>query len=169
MLSLPPSVKIYVGAQPVDMRKSFDGLANTVRHVLKQDPMSGHLFCFFNRRGHLAKMIFWDRSGYCLMSKRLERGTFRLPFEVPKDATEVELEAAELVLLLEGIDLQGSSRRPRWERHKAPELTSAPRQRAKTGKKRPPALTSTPLRPPGGEPVSSEETGTVLPFRSPQS
>lgn len=66
MLTLPPSVRIYVAAQPVDIRKAMDGLSGAVREILRQNPMSGHLFAFRNRRGDRMKILYWDRSGYCL-------------------------------------------------------------------------------------------------------
>lgn len=115
MLSLPPTVRIFLATQPADMRRGFDGLAATVRDVLRGDPLSGHLFVFRNRRGDRCKIIYWDRSGFVLWYKRLERGTFRFP---AANATHVEVEAAELALLLEGIDLAGATRRPRvaWAR-----------------------------------------------------
>lgn len=112
MLSLPPSVRIFVAARATDMRKSFDGLANETRAVIDHDPLSGHLFVFFNRRRTHVKMLYWDRTGYCLLAKRLERGTFWLPPAGTRGV--IELEAAELGLILEGIDLSGARRRPRW-------------------------------------------------------
>ena len=114
MLSLPPSVRVYVACEPVDMRKSFDALALLVEHVLKQDPLSGHLFVFVGKRRHLVRVLFWDRSGYAMFSKRLERGRFKLPERPPAGET-VSIEAADLVLMLEGIDLTGAPPRPRWE------------------------------------------------------
>lgn len=119
MLTLPPSVRVYVAVAPVDIRKAFDGLSAAVREVLRENPLSGHLFVFRNRRGDRLKILFWDRSGYCLFYKRLERGTFRLPAEVDESASHLEMEAAELSLMLEGIDLKGSRRRPRWDPHAA--------------------------------------------------
>lgn len=113
MLSLPPSVRIFVALEPLDMRKSFDGLANATRHVLDQDPLSGHLYVFFNRARTMAKSLYWDRSGYCLIAKRLEKGRFKLP-DVDGSG-KVEMEASELALILEGIDLAGAKRRRRWE------------------------------------------------------
>lgn len=110
MLSLPPTVRIYLATRPADMRRGFDGLSAMVRDTLKQDPLSGHLFVFRNRRGDRCKILFWDRSGFVLWYKRLERGTFRFP---NADAGYVEVEAAELSLLLEGIDLAGARQRPR--------------------------------------------------------
>jgi len=114
MLTLPPSVRVYVATAPCDMRKQFDGIANLVRDALGQDPRSGHLFVVFNRRGDHARILFWDRSGFCLVSKRLERGHFRLPWEQPAQGPHIEMEAAELALILEGIDLRGARRRARW-------------------------------------------------------
>ena len=73
MLTLPPSVRIYLATQPTDARKSFDGLAALVESEFELSPMSGHLFVFLNRRGHLAHMLFWDRSGFCIQ-KRTARG-----------------------------------------------------------------------------------------------
>jgi transposase len=70
MLTLPPSVKIYVSAQPVDARKSFDGLSALVEAEFGLEPLSGHLFVFLNRRGHVAQMIFWDRSGFCIVKNQ---------------------------------------------------------------------------------------------------
>lgn len=112
MLTWPGTVRVYVAAAPVDMRKSFDGLAGATREVVRRDPMSGHLFAFVNRRGDLVKVLFWDRSGFCLVCKRLERGRFHWPRA--GDAASVEMEAADIGLILEGIDLAGARRRPRW-------------------------------------------------------
>lgn len=112
MLSLPPSVRIFVATVATDMRKSFDGLAGEVQRLLAEDPLSGHLFVFFNRRRTMVKVLYWDRNGFCLIAKRLERNRFRLP-EAGASGV-VEMEAAELALILEGIDLRGARRRARW-------------------------------------------------------
>jgi transposase len=114
MLTFPPAVRIYVSTKPTDMHKSFDGLASLVSGTVGLEPMSGHLFVFFGRRSDLVKVLYWDRSGYCLWSKRLERGRFRMPAVVPGPDGCVQMEAAELGLILEGIDLAGSRRRKRW-------------------------------------------------------
>jgi len=111
MLSWPPSVRVYLAAQPADMRRSFDGLAAMTAEVLGQDPLSGHLFVFRNKRGDRVKILYWDRSGYCLWYKRLEAGVFRFPAAA---GGSVEIEAADLALLLEGIDLAGAARRRRF-------------------------------------------------------
>jgi transposase len=104
---------VFVATAPCDLRKQFDGIAVLVEQGLHHDPRSGHLFVVFNRRGDQVRILFWDRQGYCLFAKRLERGRFRLPWEQPAEAA-VEMEAAELALILEGIDLRGAKRRARW-------------------------------------------------------
>ena len=114
MLSLPPTVRVFVATAPCDLRKQFDGIAVLVEQGLHHDPRSGHLFVVFNRRGDQVRILFWDRKGYCLFAKRLERGRFRLPWEAPAAGAAVEMEAAELALILEGIDLRGAKRRARW-------------------------------------------------------
>ncbi len=116
MLTLPPSVKIYVAAEPVDARKSFDGLAGLVQSEFGLEPLSGHLFAFLNRRGHIAQLLFWDRNGFFLIKKRLESGTFRLARKPEGGAVHVELDSAELGLMLEGIELEGAKRRKRYRR-----------------------------------------------------
>jgi transposase len=117
MLTLPPSVRIFAAVEPVDARKSFDGLAAVVRDSLGGDPMTGHLFFFINRRGDMAQILFWDRTGFVVMRKRLEAGTFRLVRSAEGNKSHVEIDAAELGLMLEGIDLGTVKRRKRfkWE------------------------------------------------------
>jgi transposase len=114
MLMLPPSVKIYLAVEPVDMRKGVDALANVVRNALREEPMSGHLFVFHGRQGHMLRILFWDRTGWALYAKRLERGKFHLPVDVSADTQRAEMESAELALMLEGIDLAGARRHRRW-------------------------------------------------------
>ena len=113
MLTLPPSVRVFMCLSPADMRRSFDGLAAMVREIVRQDPLSGHLFVFFNRRRDRVKVLFWDRSGLALYYKRLEAGVFTLP--VSSDPS-VEVTSAELSLILEGIDLTRAHRRKRYSR-----------------------------------------------------
>ena len=115
MLMLPPSVRIYLATQPADMRCAFDGLMARVQYILEADPFSGHLFVFHNKRRDRVKILFWDRSGFCLWYKRLEKGTFKFP---EGHGESLQVEAAELALLLEGIDLRGARRRPRWRPRK---------------------------------------------------
>jgi transposase len=114
VLTLPPSVKIFAAVEPVDARKSFDGLSAVVRDYLGGDPMTGHLFVFINRRGDVAQILFWDRTGFVVMRKRLEAGTFRLVRGKDGTAKQVEIDAGELSLMLEGIDLGKASRRKRF-------------------------------------------------------
>ena len=114
MISLPPSVRIYLCAQPIDGRKGIDSLSALVRSTLHLDPLSGHLFLFVAARGKCARILFFDHNGFVLYTKRLESGRFHVPNEIPEGATHVTLEAADMMLLLEGIDLQGAKRRPRW-------------------------------------------------------
>ena len=111
MLSLPPSVRVFLAAAAVDGRLGIDGLAALVRDAFGLDPLSGHLFVFRNRRGDRARILYWDRSGFWLLQKRLERGVFRFP---SSDESRVEVEAVDLALLLEGIELAGARRRPRF-------------------------------------------------------
>lgn len=112
MLSLPASVRIYLFAAPTDMRKGFDGLVALVK-AEGLDAFSGHLFVFVSRRGDRAKVLTWERGGFVLWYKRLERGRFRRP-QIAADATQVRLEGDQLLLLLEGIDLTKVSRPVRW-------------------------------------------------------
>ncbi len=109
---LPPSVRIFVCLTPADMRRSLDGLAAMTREVIREDPLSGHLFAYFNRRRDRVKILFWDRSGLCLWYKRLEKGRFRLSAFEQSKSHRAEIEAAELALILEGIDLANAKRRP---------------------------------------------------------
>jgi len=111
MLSLPPAVRIFVATAPTNLHLSFDRLAALARDVLEQDPLSGHLFAFFNRSADRVKILYWDRSGFCLWYKRLERGVFHLP---RAGARVLELETAELTLLLDGIELSTARHRPRY-------------------------------------------------------
>jgi transposase len=95
----PRRILAYRG--PVDMRKSFDGLIGLVQATLHEDALSGSLFVFFNRRANLVKLVYWDRTGFCLFAKRLERGRFALPGE----ALTQELSVRAFELILDGIVL----------------------------------------------------------------
>ena len=112
MLSLSPAVRIHLAALPTDMRKGFDGLLGLVV-AARADPYSGHLFVFLSRRHDQAKILLWDRGGFVLYCKRLERGRFRMP-DLTAGVTGVELEGPQLVMLLEGIDLKTVRAPPRW-------------------------------------------------------
>lgn len=115
MLSLPPSVRLFLATHPVDGRKGVDSLMVIVRDVFGQDPLSGHLFIFFSMRRDRVRIVYWDRNGFASWSKRLERGRFKPTFVEDKAISANHIEAAELALILEGIDLAGARRRPRWQ------------------------------------------------------
>jgi transposase len=109
MLSFPPTVQVHVANEAVDMRKSYDGLSGCVEQILGADPLSGHLFVFFNRKRTQVKILVWDRSGYCIYGKRLELGRFSVPARGAFDY-------ARLLLVLEGIDLTGARQRKRFNK-----------------------------------------------------
>lgn len=111
MLTLPGAVRIFVCLAPVDMRRSFDGLSALAEQAVGTSPLSGHLFVFGSRRGDRVKILYWDRDGLALWYKRLEAGTFRFP---RGEGASRELSAADLMLLLEGIDVAGVRRRKRF-------------------------------------------------------
>lgn len=113
MLSLPPSVRVYLAAQPVDLRRGHDGLVALVRDTWKLRPFDGHLFVFVGRRIDRVKVLFWDRNGFVVYYKRLSSGRFQLP-QIPADASRVELDAKLLAMLLDGIDLKRVARAPAW-------------------------------------------------------
>lgn len=127
MLSLPPSVRLFVATQPVDGRKGADSLMALVRDVLRQDPLSGHLFVFFSKRCDRVRLVYWDRNGFAMWTKRLEKGRFRPTFSADGKLAASAMEAAELALIIEGIDLAGARRRPRWEPRKTTPARSTPR------------------------------------------
>jgi len=114
MLTLPPSVRIYLAPGVTDLRRGVDGLMALTRDRLGLDPLTGHLFLFRNRRGDRLKILVWDRSGFWVLYKRLERGTFTWPAE--ESATPFEMRASELALLLSGVDVSATRRRRWYER-----------------------------------------------------
>ena len=116
MLSLPSSVRIFLCAAPADMRRSFDGLARMVEEFVGGDPLSGHWYVFRNRRGDRLKILCWERHGYMIWYKRLEEGTFRFPEQAGRS---VCVSAAELAMILEGMEWQGVRKRRRYERQVA--------------------------------------------------
>ena len=112
MLTLGAGAKVFLVAGTTDMRKSFDTLAAVVREVIQDDPLSGHLFVFCNRRRDRLKVLVWEESGFWLMAKRLEKGTFAWP---ESSGVRVEYSTAELAALLAGLELSGH-RRKRYRR-----------------------------------------------------
>lgn len=119
MFLLSPKTKVFLARQVTDMRKSFRGLLALTEAVLRQDPVSGHLFVFVNRRRDLLKILHWDGSGYWIWYRRLERGTFQLPTTANEEQASLELTPAQLSLILEGIDLTSVRQRLRY-RHPSP-------------------------------------------------
>lgn len=115
MILLPRAVRVYFATAPVNLRKSFDGLSNEVREVLKRDPLSGHVFVFLNRRKTQAKLLLWTRGGFTILHKRLERGQFTFPAQVHSGAACVAIDVHELSMLLEGIDVSRARTSRRWE------------------------------------------------------
>lgn len=113
MLSLPAQVRVFLCTRPTDMRKSFDGLHGLVLEVLRQDPQSGDLFVFLNRRRDRLKILLWEGDGLAIWYKRLEVGTFALP---DASGDSLTLTSAQLALLLGGIDLNQTRPRKRYRR-----------------------------------------------------
>ncbi|HLL88622.1 MAG TPA: IS66 family insertion sequence element accessory protein TnpB [Tepidisphaeraceae bacterium] len=125
MLSLPPSVRVFLATQPVDGRKGPDSLMTIVRDVFGEDPLGGHLFVFFSKRCDRVRIVYWDRNGFAMWTKRLEAGRFRPSFSSDGRLAPVRIEAAELALIIEGIDLAGARRRPRWQPRRPAEIVRA--------------------------------------------
>ena len=109
MLGLPPSVRIYFATELTDMRKGIDGLAMLVQGVLRQDPFSGHLFVFRGRKANLIKIVFWDGTGLCLFTKRLEQSVFLWPSNVEPGGT-LRLSSVQLSNLIDGVDWRAPER-----------------------------------------------------------
>ncbi len=116
MIHLPASVRVYLCLTPCDMRKSFDALAALVRDHLELDAFAGHLFVFTSRRRDRVRILYWDRDGFAIWSKRLEEGTYAVPFGAPAGERRREITAQELGALLSGIDLGQATRRRRYRR-----------------------------------------------------
>jgi transposase len=113
MLSLPPSCRYFMYRHQADMRKGFDGLSGLVRDGLQQDPLSGDVFIFFNKRRNQVKLLLWERDGFSIYHKRLEQGTYELP-SLTVSSSSVELRSDELMLILQGISLTSVRRRKRF-------------------------------------------------------
>lgn len=114
MLTVLHMTRIYFCTRATDMRNGADGLSGLVRSCMGQDPLTGNLFVFRNRRGNKLKMLYWDRTGYAIWSKHLQQGTFRLPITGIANSS-VEIDATTLTMILEGIDLQTVRRFKRFE------------------------------------------------------
>lgn len=109
------ATRIWLAAEATDMRCGFDRLAERVKVVIGEDPLSGHLFVFRSRRGDRLKILVWERDGFVLWYKRLEAGVFKLP-RMSEGARSIELRASELAMILDGIDVSKLKRVPRYER-----------------------------------------------------
>lgn len=116
MIHLPASVRVYLCLTACDMRKSFDGLHALVREHLELDAFAGHLFVFASRRKDRVKILYWEREGFAIWSKRLEEGTYAVPLGDSAAERRREITAAELGALLSGIDLSTATRRKRYRR-----------------------------------------------------
>ncbi len=115
MLSITPTVNVFLAIDPVDMRKGFHGLTSLTESILRENPLSGHWFVFINRRRDRVKILTWDGSGFCIYYKRLERGTFELPRLDRPDQQSIELSGSQLSLILDGIELSSVKQRPRFQ------------------------------------------------------
>jgi transposase len=113
MIALPTNTDIFLYSHPTDMRKSFCGLAGIVRNELQREPADGSLFLFINRSGDKLKALYWDRDGLALWYKRLERGSFERVRREGQDA--IQIDAAELTMLLGGISIEKAKRRKRLD------------------------------------------------------
>jgi transposase len=124
MISLPHPVRVFLHTPPTDLRKGFDALSGLVATAFAQDPTSGHLFLFVNRRRDRLKILYWDRDGLAIWYKRLETGSFQLP-KISRDATSIEMTRTQLSLILSGIDLGSARQRKRYQRP-VPEAENRP-------------------------------------------
>jgi transposase len=106
---------VYFAIQPANLRRSFEGLSNEVREVLRHDPLAGHVFVFLNRRKTQVKLLVYTRGGFTIVHKKLERGTFTFPARVVENAMSIEIDVHELAMLLEGIDVRRARTSERWE------------------------------------------------------
>jgi transposase len=115
MISLPHAVRVFLHSPPTDLRKGFDALSGLVTSAFSQDPTSGHLFLFINRRRDRLKILYWDRDGLAIWYKRLETGSFQLP-AINRDTPSIEMTPTQLTLILSGIDLRSARQRKRYQR-----------------------------------------------------
>ena len=113
MLNFPPGIQVFMALDPVDMRKSFDGLSAAVQTVFARDVLDGHLFLFLNRRRDRIKILWWDRDGLAIWMKRLEAGSYELPRHA-SESQHLRLEATQLALLLNGVQLASVKQRRRY-------------------------------------------------------
>jgi transposase len=110
---LSAAVRVFLCTRPTDMRKSFDGLTGLVQECFRQDLLTGHLFLFVNRRRDRIKILYFDRDGLAIWYKRLESGSFEMPRTAEGDG--VELQPAQLAMILSGIDMRSARQRKRFQ------------------------------------------------------
>ncbi len=124
MISFSPLLKIYLHREPIDMRKSYDGLFGIVKNELSMDVRNGGLFMFINLKRNRVKLMYWDKDGIAIWQKRLERGSLQHP-QPTGNAKHLEIDTSELNLLLSGIDLASVKRRKRYVAPEIPNTHSA--------------------------------------------
>jgi transposase len=112
MIMLPSAMRIFLCTRPTDMRNGFDGLTGLVQECFGQDPLTGHLFLFINRRRDRIKILYFDRDGLAIWYKRLEAGSFEMPRTDEPDG--IELQQAQLAMILSGIDMKSARQRKRF-------------------------------------------------------
>ena len=116
MIALPPQIRVFLYRLPTDMRKSFNGLVALTESALKQDPLSGSLFVFVNRRRDRIKILYWGQTGFCIWYQQLQKGTYQLPAEDAIEELEtIEVTRSQLSLILDGIDLSSARQRMRFQ------------------------------------------------------
>ena len=114
MFTFPGTVEVYISVAPMDMRCGFYRLAAATKEVIGKDPLSGHLFVFFNKGRNRVKVLFWDKSGWCVYYKYLERGQFHFPRYISKDTKSLRCHVSDFALILDGIELYGARRDKRF-------------------------------------------------------
>ena len=117
VIAIPAGTSIYLAREATDLRKAFDGLCNLARFAFGLNPFGGALFVFFNRRGDRVKLLQWDGNGFWLHTKRLERGTFERWQPSSDGARHVEIDRAQLMMLLEGVELKRAKFRLHFAHH----------------------------------------------------
>jgi transposase len=116
MIALTLQIRAFLYRRPTDMRKSFHGLVALTQSELKQDPLSGSLFVFLNRRRDRVKILYWGQSGFCIRYQQLEKGTYQIPNATTlQDQDTLEVTRSQLSLILDGIDLSSVRQRPRFQ------------------------------------------------------
>jgi transposase len=116
MIALSPQIRVFLYRRPTDMRKSFHGLIALTESELKQDPLSGSLYVFINRRRDRIKILYWGQTGFCIWYQQLQRGTYQLPSQESLERQDtLEVTRAQLSLILDGIDLGSARQRRRFQ------------------------------------------------------